>query len=98
MTEAIVSSNSHSGPEFELNVSLPYDPRFADTARELAIYAARQAGYGEDEARAFGGAVERVIRGHIATGPSGSHIPFTVRRAAGPVEVLINGRTLTPHA
>jgi hypothetical protein len=98
MTESMVSSHTHTGPDFELNVSLPHDPRFAETARELAVYAARQAGYGEDEARAFGGAVERIIRGHIATVPAGTDIPLILRRAAGPVEVLINGRTLTPHA
>ena len=93
-----MSSNTDAPPAFELNVSLPYDARFAETARALAVHAARQAGHGEDEALAFGGHVERVVRGHIDTGGSGTHIPLTVRRTAGPVEVLINGRTLTPHA
>ena len=89
-----------TGPRtlFELNVSLPYDARFAETARELAVHAARQAGCGEEEARAFGGDVERVVRGHIASGGTEAHIPLIVRRTDGPVEVLINGRTLTPHA
>jgi hypothetical protein len=96
MTEAIVSSNTDSRFEFELNVSLPHDPRFAETARELATHAARQAGCGEDQARAFGRDVERLIRGHIEAGKSGGPIPLIVRRASGPVEVLVNGRALSP--
>ena len=87
-----------SGPPFEINVSLPHDARFAETARELAIHAARQAGYGDDEARAFGRDVESVIRDHIDSAASGSPIPLVVRRADGPVEVLINGKTLSPSA
>jgi hypothetical protein len=87
-----------SGPPFEINVSLPHDARFAETARELAIHAARQAGHGEDEARAFGLDVERVVRRHIDSADSGNPIPLVVRRADGPVEVLVNGRTLTPSA
>ena len=83
---------------FEINVSLPHDARFAETARELAIHAARQAGYGQEEADAFGRDVEDVVRGHIAGGAAGAPIPFIVRKASGPLEVLINGRTLTPQA
>lgn len=93
-----MSSTSDARPEFELNVSLPYDARFAETARELAIHAARHAGCGDDEARAFGAEVERVVRGRIAAGGPGTHIPLIVRRASGPVEVLVNGRALTLHA
>lgn len=98
MSEGSVSSRNDSSQLFELNVSLPYDARFAETARELAIHAARQAGYGEEEALAFGDDVERVVQGHIANGGTDTHIPLIVRRAHGPVEVLINGRTFTPHA
>ena len=83
--------------EFELNVSLPHDARFAETARELAIHAARQAGCDEDEAHAFGRDVEVVVRAHIADTGSNSPIPVIVRRRTGPVEVLINGRTLSPQ-
>ena len=89
---------SDSGPLFEFNVSLPSDARFAETARELAIHAARQAGCGEDEARAFGKDVEGLVRGHIQNAPSGASIPLIVRRVDGPLEVLVDGHTLTPHA
>ena len=82
--------------KFEINVSLPSDARFAETARELAVHAARQAGLGEDASRAFGRDVERVIRAYMDD-TSGASIPLIVRHAGGPVEVLVNGRTLTPQ-
>jgi hypothetical protein len=97
MSEGKVSSRHDARPHFELNVSLPHDARFAETARELAAHAARHAGYGEDEARAFGSHVEGVVRGCFDTAPTGSPVPLIVRRAAGPLEVLVNGRTITPH-
>ena len=83
---------------FEINVSLPNDARFAETARELVVFAARQAGHGEDQARTFGRDVAGVILRHIDDATSASPIPLIVRCADGPVEVLINGRTLTPHS
>ena len=83
---------------FEINVSLPHDARFVETARALAIHAARQAGYGEAEAHAFGRDVEDVLRGHMEDDGPDTPIPLIVRKASGPVEVLINGRTLTPQA
>jgi len=89
---------SDSRSHFEINVSLPSEPRFAETARELAIHAARHAGCGEDEARAFGRDVEGVIRDHMEHVASGASIPLVVRRVAGPVEVLVDGRTLILHA
>ena len=98
MTEEIVSSKNDLRPHFEINVSLPHDARFVETARELATHAARQAGHAVDEARAFGRDVESVIRRHIDSTDSGNPIPLVVRLEDGPVEVLINGRTLTPSA
>ena len=97
MSEGKVSSRSDSQPDFELNVTLPHDARFAETARELAVHAARHVGYGEDEARAFGRDVEGVVRGCFDTAPTGSPVPLIVRRMTGPLEVLVNGRTITPH-
>jgi hypothetical protein len=83
---------------FELNVSLPNDVRFADTARELVVYAARQAGHTEEEARAFGRDIEGLIRRHMNGPASPNPIPLVVRRANGPVEVIINGRAHSPHS
>jgi hypothetical protein len=83
---------------FELNVSLPHDARFAETARDLAIHAARQAGCAEAEASAFGRTVEVVIRGHLEDTTSDASLPVIVRRTSGPLEVVVNGQTITLDA
>jgi hypothetical protein len=80
--------------DFELNVSIPPDPRFAETIRELAVHAAKYAGCSEARAHAFGREVEEATRGHIENGRGDAGVPLVFRRTAGPVEVLINGRTL----
>jgi hypothetical protein len=82
---------------FELNVSLPHDLRFVETARELAVQAARQGGWVEAEAQTFGRTVEGAIRQWLTTSPPGSRVPVVVRCLDGPVEVLVAGRTLTPR-
>jgi hypothetical protein len=94
MLEPPVSSKDGSRPHFELNVSLPTDPRFTGTARELAVHAAMHAGCVEARARAFGEEVEGVIRGYLEDGGTGPSLPLVFRRRAGPVEALINGRTI----
>jgi hypothetical protein len=83
-----------SRPHFELTVTLPRDARFADTARELAVHAAKDDGVPPEKAAAFGNEVADVLRGYLETG--GDSVPVVLRRTSGPVEVLINGRTLTP--
>jgi hypothetical protein len=80
--------------DFELNVSIPPDPRYAETVRELAVHAARYAGCSEATADAFGREVEEATRGHIENGGGESGVPLVFRRVAGPVEVLVDGRTL----
>ena len=80
---------------YELNVSLPTDGRFTEVARELAIHAAKHAGCTETDARAFGEEVEGVIRGYLTDGHTGDSLPLVLRRTSGPVEALINGRTIT---
>jgi len=80
---------------YELNVSLPTDRRFTEVARELAIHAAKHAGCTEADARAFGVEVEGVIRGYLTDGNAGESLPLVLRRTSGPVEALINGRTIT---
>ena len=94
MSEPPVSSENGASRGFELNVSLPTDLRFAETARELAAHAARHAGCIEERARAFGEEVEGVIRGYLESGGAGPSLPLVLRRRAGPVEALINGRTI----
>jgi hypothetical protein len=80
---------------FELNLSLPTDPRYTETARELAVHAAKHAGCADDRARAFGEEVAGVIRGYLQAGHTGASLPMVLRRRSGPVEALINGRTIT---
>ena len=79
---------------FELHVTLPTDARFAETARELAVHAAKHAGCSETRANAFGEEVASVIRGYLDADPD-AEVPLVVRRRSGPVEVLINGRVLS---
>jgi hypothetical protein len=81
--------------DFELNISLPTDARFTETARELAVHAAKHAGCTDDRARAFGDEVEGVIRGYLEDGHTATSLPLVLRRKSGPVEALISGRTIT---
>jgi hypothetical protein len=89
-------SDSVPGAGFELDVSIPCDARYAETVRELAVYAARQSGCSDARARAFGLEVEAAARGYIEkSGSDAARLPLVVRRGSGPVEVLVNGRTLS---
>ena len=80
---------------FELHVSLPTDARFTETARALAVHAAKHAGCTDDRAHAFGEQVEGVIRGYLEEGHAAAYLPLVLRRSSGPVEALIDGRTIT---
>jgi hypothetical protein len=75
-------------------VSLPTDARFTGAARELAVHAAKHAGCTDARAQAFGEEVEGVIRGYLESGNTSPTLPMVLRRRAGPVEALINGRTI----
>jgi hypothetical protein len=77
---------------FELTVSLPHDARLVALVRELAVQAAQCAGCGESEARAFGGTVEAMTRDYLESTAPGTLLPVVLRHAAGPVEVLVDGR------
>jgi hypothetical protein len=80
---------------FELSVTLPPDTRFAATAAAIAVHAAQFAGCQPTAAQAFGRDVEEAVRGcidRLRTAPA--TIPLVVRRDAGPVEVIVDGRTL----
>jgi len=96
MTEANLSASEEKRADFELQMSIPPDVRFAETVREVAVHAARQSGCSDEEAEAFGAEVEDIVREHIEHCAPGTSLPLVVRRADGPVEVLVEGRTLTP--
>jgi hypothetical protein len=75
--------------DFELNLSLPAEERFATTMRDLAAHAARYAGSGEEDADRYAAAVEGVVRGCLGRASKGVAVPVILRRGSGPLEVLI---------
>ena len=93
----IVSAEEHGEGhgDYELTVSIPCDPRFAETVRELAVHAAKHAGCSDARAQAFGEEVEEAARGSIARDGGDAGLPLVFRRTSGPVEVLVNGRMLS---
>jgi hypothetical protein len=83
---------------FHLSLTLPRDPRFADTARDLAVQAAKQAGCTDIDAQKFGRRVEGTIRECLGRGEARETLPVVVRCNEGPVEVLVDGHTLAVKA
>jgi hypothetical protein len=80
---------------FELTVSLPADARYAATARELVIHAAAHSGCTEARAQALADELASVVRERLAAATDGALLPIVVRLTAGPVEVLVDGRTFS---
>jgi hypothetical protein len=79
---------------FELNLSLPCDPRLSDALRSLAVHAAEIAGATAGKAEAFGEAVETALRESIDHCPSSGRLGVVVRRSTGPVEVVVEDQTV----
>jgi hypothetical protein len=96
VSEAGLPASQDRRVAVEFNMSIPSDARFTETVRELAVHAAKQSGCSEARAVAFGQEVEDVVRGHIEDGAADASVPLVFRCSADPVEVLVNGRTLTP--
>jgi hypothetical protein len=80
---------------FELAISIPRDDRFAATLRGLAEHAAHYAGCGDAAAGAFGRDVEQAVRAHFAQLAADAVVPVVLRRQDGPVELLIDSRTIS---
>jgi anti-sigma regulatory factor (Ser/Thr protein kinase) len=80
---------------FELTLSLPHDPRFASTIRDLAIHAAQHVGCTQAAAEAFGRAAEELLRACLADSAPEDEVPVVVRRITGPLELLIDDRLIT---
>lgn len=80
---------------FELTLSLPHDVRFASTVGELVVHAAQYAGCVQARAEAFGREVEALVRCHLADPAAPPLVPIVVRLAAGPLEIVVNGRSMT---
>jgi hypothetical protein len=77
------------GDDFELNVRLPADARYAETLRDLAAHAARYAGCADDHAERYGATVQRVAAACLMPSGSGTDVPVILRCGSGPVEFLI---------
>jgi hypothetical protein len=75
--------------DFEINLSLPAEARFATTIRDLAAHAARYAGCADNDADRFAAAVESVGRSCLDRAATGAEVPVILRRGAGPIEFLI---------
>jgi hypothetical protein len=80
---------------FEMTVSVSQDARFAGTVREVVLCAAQYAGCADSGAARFASQVEDAVRAVLQGSPSGILLPVTVRRDAGPIEVVVDGTTLT---
>ena len=83
---------------FQLSLTLPRDPRFADTARDLAVQAAKQAGCTDIDAQSFGRRVEGTILECLKRKETADTLPVVVRYTDGPVEVLVDGHALAVKA
>ena len=84
-----------SQTRFELAVSLPADVRFAQTARELVVFAAKQSGCSDARATAWAQEVEEIVRRRFAAPADGELVPVVVRLTTGPVQVVVDGRTFS---
>ena len=89
------TSTTHAGTNFELEMSLPREPRFAEVVRRLAVHAALHSGGSDAAADAFGREVEDVARGALGDPSAAGHVAVTVRRATTGIDVRIDTRTLT---
>ena len=78
---------------FEFTVSIPRDASGVATLRKLAEQAARYVG-ADANAEGFGAAVEEAVRAQVNGTAGAGAIPCVVRRAEGPVEVLVGTRTI----
>jgi nitroimidazol reductase NimA-like FMN-containing flavoprotein (pyridoxamine 5'-phosphate oxidase superfamily) len=74
--------------DFELNVWLAAEPKYAETLRELAAHAARYAGCEPEQVEQYAAAVERVVLACMAHGHGGG-VPLVFRRGGGPLECLV---------
>jgi hypothetical protein len=80
---------------FEIKISVPHDARFAATMRGLAVHAAQTAGSAQAVAEAFGRKVEQAIHAWFERTADDGVLPIVLRRTDGPVEIVIDSRTIT---
>ena len=79
---------------FAFTISVPRDPQFVSMVRGLAVQAARYAACGNAEAETFALSVEAAVQACLRETSHNASISVVVRRDAGPLEFLIDGRTV----
>jgi hypothetical protein len=79
---------------FAFTISVPRDVQFVPMVRGLAVQAARYAACGHADAEAFAGSVEAAVHACLREGSTVATISVVVRRDAGPLEFLVDGRTI----
>jgi hypothetical protein len=79
---------------FEFTISVPRDPQFVSMVRGLAVQAARYAACGNAETETFAVSVEAAVHACLREASPSAIISVVVRRDAGPLEFLIDGRTV----
>ena len=84
-----------SRPNFHLDVTVPCQPRFVPTVRDLAVQAARLAGCSGSDADAFGDSVQAALDDYVRHHTSAVSIAIVVRRDGGPLQVLVDEQTIS---
>jgi hypothetical protein len=79
---------------FEFKLSVPRDAEVAAVVRMMAEQAARYCGCPGPTAQVFGGKVEEAVRAHLNGASAAGSIAVVVRRSTGPLEVLVETRTI----
>lgn len=79
-----------AGAVFDLRVTVPADPQYAEMVRGVVVHGARHAGCLEADASAFGGKVEEAIRDMLAAAGPDASVSIAVRRVRGPMEVVVS--------
>ena len=79
---------------FEFTISLPRDPQFVSMVRGLAMHAARYASCVNTDDETIAATVEAALHACMREATPSATISVVVRREAGPLEFLIDGRTI----
>jgi hypothetical protein len=79
---------------FEFTISVPREAQFVPMVRGLAVQAARYASCAHADAETFAVSVEAAVHACLGETSSGASISVVVRRDAGPLEFLIDGRVI----
>ena len=79
---------------FAFTISVPRDPQFVSMVRGLAVQAARYAAGGNTGTETFAVSVVAAVHACLREVSHSTMISVVVRRDAGPLEFLIDGRTV----